>query len=86
MQIVKEHFNIKNRRMAAGFWKNIQLQPEEMEADDLMHLFCGLAACHHVESRKDTEEVILFLDRYFGEKHTNAIRSCSRMRIMCTAG
>ncbi len=47
--------------MVAGFL-------EEMEADDLMHLFCGLAACHHVESRKDTEEVILFLDCYFGEK------------------
>ncbi|MEH7099078.1 hypothetical protein [Bacillus velezensis] len=69
MQIVKEHFNIKKtEEWLLGFWKNIQLQPEEMEADDLMHLFCGLAACHRFESRKDTEEVILFLDRYFGEK------------------
>lgn len=87
MRIVKEHFNIKKtEEWLLGFWKNIQLQPEEMEADDLMHLFCGLAACHHFEKRKDTEEVILFLDRYFGEKRTNAIRSCSRMRIIYTAG
>lgn len=70
MRIVKEHFNIKKtEEWLLGFWKNIQLQPEEMEADDLMHLFCGLAACHHFEKRKDTEEVILFLDRYFGEKN-----------------
>ncbi|MBY8911780.1 hypothetical protein KY305_03270 [Bacillus sp. YC2] len=69
MQIVKEHFNLKKtEKWLLFFWKNLQLQPEEMEADDLMHLFCGLAACHQFEKRKDSEEVILYLDRYFGEK------------------
>ncbi|MCR9039874.1 hypothetical protein QRX25_18225 [Bacillus sp. L381] len=69
MQIAEEHFNIKKtKEWLLVFWKNLQLQPEEMEAEELMHLFCGLAACHHFEKNKDTEEVILYLDRYFGEK------------------
>ncbi|ARW40950.1 MULTISPECIES: hypothetical protein [Bacillus] len=69
MQIVEEHFNIKKtEEWLLVFWKNLQLHPEEMEAEELMHLFCGLAACHHFEKNKDTEEVILYLDSYFGEK------------------
>ncbi|OCB95550.1 hypothetical protein SRCM101294_02608 [Bacillus amyloliquefaciens] len=69
MQIAEEHFNIKKtEEWLLVFWKNLQLQPEEMEAEELMHLFCGLAACHHFEKNKDTEEVILYLDRFFGEK------------------